>query len=426
MTEHSSIDPAPRKYAAAVTLVRRSSAGPAGAPASTSIAAIEAWLLDNAGVERDLLALFESLVWRLVGAGLPLDRASLHVGTLHPQLYGFAWNWNSQDRLCDEVKVAEAALRSDSYRRNPLFQVIEHGQEIDLDLRDAAAAARYPLMADLAAEGITAYLALPLGGGADYHNAATLATRRPEGFDAAEIAALKHLMKIFALHVERYIAWRIAGNVLEAYLGAEAGRQVLQGAIKRGSGRPIRAVIWMSDLRGFTDLSDRLGGADMITLLNSYFERMAGAVLQHGGEVLKFIGDGLLAAFPVTATRSERMAANAALAAAGDAMAAIERLNAEPIETLLGIAGWRPLQSGIALHLGEVFFGNIGAPERLDFTVIGPAVNVASRVEALSKSLGRSILITEQAAACIDRPLDRLGRHALRGVSGEIELFSPR
>lgn len=416
------LDPAPRQYPPFVALLRRAARGPAAAPQRTTANDIEAWLLREAIREDDMLPLYESLVWRLIAAGLPLDRSSVHVGTLHPQLIGFAWNWNRADGLCDEVKVPEAALKSDSYRRNPLYRVNEYGESVRCNLSDPTTIARFPLMEELAAQGITEYMALALGGGT-YHNAATVATRQAGGFSDSERASLERIFALFALHIERHIAQRIAGNVLDTYLGTAAGGKVLRGSIHRGAGEPIRAIIWVSDLRGFTDLADRLEGADMIALLNAYFERLAGAVLAHDGEVLKFIGDGLLAVFPFAAFADEAQAAAASLAAAQAAMAAVDRLNAEPPPELARIAGWQPLQSGIALHEGDVFFGNVGAEARLDFTVIGRAVNAASRVEALTKTLGRSILITEPVAHRLDRPLDPLGAHALRGLAAPVPLF---
>ena len=387
---------------------------------TASIEDVESWLLSDALGEEDVLPFFEQFCWRLVAAGLPLDRASLHVGTLHPQLYGFGWNWNRVDGICDEVRVAEAALANDSYRRNPLFQVIEHGEAFRGRTGDAAQ--RYPLMAELARQGYVDYAAIPLRAGGAYHNAATVATKRADGFSDAQFRDLTRMLRLAALHVERHIALRIAGNVLDTYLGAAAGGRVLRGSIKRGAGEPIRAILWASDLRGFTDLADRLDGPDMIALLNGYFECLAGAVLAHDGEVLKFIGDGLLGVFPYSAFADERAAAAAALAAAEGALQAIDRLNADP-QVFAHIAGWRPLRTGIALHDGEVFFGNVGAPERLDFTVIGRAVNAASRVEALSKSLGRAILVTEPVARLLDRPLEPLGQHELRGLAAPISIY---
>ena len=413
-------DPAPRTYPASVSLHRRADGGPAVARGTSSIADVESWLLTDALGEEDVLPFFEQLCWRLVAAGLPLDRASLHVGTLHPQLYGFGWNWNRVDGLCDEVRVAEAALANDSYRRNPLFHVIEKGEAFRG--RTSNAAQRFPLMAELARQGYVDYAAIPLRAGGAYHNAATVATKRDGGFSESQFKDLTGMLRLAALHVERHIALRIAGNVLDTYLGAAAGGRVLRGSIKRGAGEPIRAIVWASDLRGFTDLADRLDGPDMIALLNAYFECLAGAVLAHDGEVLKFIGDGLLAVFPYSAFADERAAAGAALAAAQGALQAIDRLNADP-QVLAHVAGWRPLRTGIALHDGEVFFGNVGAPERLDFTVIGRAVNAASRVEALSKSLGRSILVTEPVARLLDRPLEPLGEHELRGLAAPLSIY---
>lgn len=418
-------DPAPRRYSPGVTLLRRSDGGPALAAAATSLAETEAWLLADAISEDDLLALFESLVWRLVAAGLPLDRASLHVGTLHPQIYGFAWSWNRLDGFCDELRVPEAALASDSYRSNPLFKAVEGGEPFRGDLTDPATLAAFPLMAELAQQGFTDYVVTPLRAGGAYHNVVTAATQRRGGFPADVLSRLARIFALFALHVERHILLRLAANVLDTYLGVAAGRQVLHGSIKRGAGDRIRAIVWSSDMRGFTELTDRLDGADTIMLINAYFERLADAVMRHGGEVLKFMGDGLLAVFPFAAFDGERAAAAAALAAAEAALAAIDQLNDAPPAELQHVAGWRPLRSAIALHEGTVFFGNVGAPGRLDFTVIGPAVNTASRVEALSKTLGRSLLITAPVARLLDRPLDQLGDHELRGVGQPIPIFAP-
>lgn len=417
------LDPAPRSYPASVTLVRRASRSGETTPSATTAAQIEAWLLGEAVSESDLLSLFHALVERLVGAGLPLERVSLHVGTLHPQLFGFGWVWERKDGLCDEFQVAEAALRSDAYRLNPLFRVIEYGGQIRCKVGDTAAIERFPLVRELFDQGITDYLVEPIGGGA-YHNAASLSTKQSDGFSDAQVAALQRILALFAIHVERHIALRISVNVLDTYLGAAAGQKVLAGSIQRGTGEAIDAVIWISDLRNFTDLTDRLAGADMIGLLNAYFSVLAGAVIDHGGEVLKFIGDGLLAVFPLDRADDGAAAATAALAATQQALSGIAQLNRQPPAAIAGIAGWQPLRTGIALHQGEVFFGNVGAPARLDFTVIGRAVNAASRVEGLCKTLGRSTLITEPVARRLGKTLEYLGEHVLRGLARPMALYS--
>lgn len=419
------MNPAPRSYPPSVTLLRRADRGPSAACAATSIEEVEAWLLSDAIASADSLELIESTFWRLMAAGLGLDRASLHVGTLHPQLYGFAWVWNRDDGLCDEVKVAEAVLKSAAYRLNPLAQVIESGVPCRIDITDPEQRARYPLVEELAELGFTDYAVLPLRAGGAYHNAATVATRQPGGFSPEQMTSLERLLRVFALHVERHIMTRIAGNIVDTYLGPSAGGQVLSGTIRRGDGQSVRAVIWVSDLRGFTDLADRLTAPEMIVVLNAYFERMAGAVIQHGGDVLKFIGDGVLAMFPFDSFPSEADAATAALAAARTALATTAAMCETAPPALAAIGGWNPLRSGIALHEGEIFFGNVGAPLRLDFTVIGPAVNATSRIEALCKPLRRSILISGPVAARLTCPLVSVGVHSLRGVATPLELFTP-
>jgi len=263
-----------------------------------------------------------------------------------------------------------------------------------------------------------------MGAGDSYHNAATLATRSERGFIDAEMEAFSGILELFSLHTERHIVWRIAENVVETYLGTIPGQRVLSGAIQRGAGESIRAVIWMSDLRGFTNLVDCLPPEQVLAILNEYFERITEAIIANGGEILKFIGDGVLAMFPIGDNGDEASATAASLAAAKLAMRNVDQLNSHAPDNLDHIDGWQPLRSGIALHLGEIFFGNVGAPERLDFTVIGRAVNEVSRVETLSKELNRSILITEPVAQLLDLELENMGSHQLRGLSGKMTLYS--
>ena len=229
------IDPAPRKYPSSVTLLRRgtfdrSSIGP------QDVAEIERWLLDEAADETDLLELVLGFVWRLVAAGLPLDRASLHVGTLHPQFYGYAWNWNRDDGFVDEVQVSEAVLATDAYRKNPIFRVIEYGEFIRQRTDGPEAPEAGTLLSDLKKQGIIEYAAVPLRTGGIQHNASTIATKQAGGFTEGQFAALTRLLRLLALHVARHIAMQIARNVVDTYLGEAAGGEVLEGSIKRGSG----------------------------------------------------------------------------------------------------------------------------------------------------------------------------------------------
>ena len=413
------IDPAPRAYASSVTILRRETLDHQ-ALAPKTLAQVEDWLLCEAVNETDLLALFQAFVVRLTAAGLPVHRANLHVGTLHPQLFGYAWAWNVDDGLCDEVKVGEAALATDGYRKNPLSGVIEQGVEFRARIEDRAAPQSSPLLRELADMGFSEYAAFPLNAGGTYHNAATVATRQAGGFLAAELDAIRRFLKFLALHVERHIAILISQNIARTYLGDDAGRQVLDGSIKRGSGEAIDAIIWASDLRDFTALSKQLSDRDLTALLNNYFDVLAGSVLECGGDVLKFIGDGLLAVFPFASFKDSAATTEAAIRAAEIALGRLKNESAAPAGAAL-----RPsFRTGIALHRGEAFFGNVGTPGRLDFTVIGSAVNVATRVEGLCKPTGRDLLLTEPVAALTDRKLDNLGSYELRGLDRAVAVFA--
>lgn len=418
------LDAAPRQYPDLVTLIRRADAGPRVVPEAATLQEIRAWLLHDALREEDFLLLLQEFFWRLVSVGLPIDRATVHVGTLHPQLLGFYWFWKRSDGLIDELQVEIAGFETVRYQRSPLAAVIERGQPFRASTNDPELVGRYPLLGDLASEGIHDYCVFPLSTGKAYHNAITLATCRSSGFGEGELRDMKGLLEIFALHVERQIMHSIAENVLDTYLGHAARRKVLSGAIRRGTGEPMTAIVWMSDLRGFSGLSDRLPGADVLALLNAYFERLTSAVMANGGEILKFIGDGLLAVFPLDRGNCERSAAGHALAAARQALRGVDALNRELQPDLEHIPGWRPLKTGIALHYGEVFFGNIGGPGRLDFTVLGRIVNEVSRVENLTKELDRPILLTEAVARLLDTELELMGNHELRGLSRRIVIFS--
>ncbi|MBA5779351.1 adenylate/guanylate cyclase domain-containing protein [Stappia sp. F7233] len=420
------LDPAPRDYPRGVVLLRRSARGRTCAPDWLSIAEFEEWLLTKAVQCDDLLELFEDFVWRLVACGLPVDRSTIHIGTLHPLLMGFAYNWNVIDGLADEMKVDDSSRQTGAFLENTLYRVIELGERLRIDISDPEQAKRFPITRDLASQGFTDYVAVPLVTGGAYHNAATLATRQSGGLRDDQVVLLRRLFQIFALHLERQIALKVAANSLETYLGGAAAGKVLGGTIRRGSGEPIRAILWVSDLRGFTDLSDHVPAAAVTEILNAYFEQMAGAVIACGGEVLKFIGDGLLAVFPFEDEDEARQSAQNAVAAARMALAGITMLNEEKPGPLDKIDGWHPLRTGIALHEGEAFFGNVGSPDRLDFTVIGQAVNLASRTESLTKELGHAVLLTEPVAMRLDETLRDFGAHRMRGLSAPVRIFGLR
>jgi adenylate cyclase len=384
----------------------------------------EDWLMSGEASRGGLAELLDGLMTRLVAEGMPFDRATVHLGTLHPQVLGFTATWNPQRGTCDELQVNVHVRETSDFLLSPLRPVIDERIAVRLDPADPEAAARFPIMETLASEGFTDYWAFPIPHARSFHSAMTVATRAKGGFKAAALAKFRKIIPALALNLDIVALSRIAENVLAAYVGERSGKRVLEGAIRRGSGETIDAVVWISDMRGFTALSDRLSGPDMVHLLNAYFERLAGAVRDHGGEVLKFIGDGMLAIFPVTEATPAAQAAKAALEAARAALRSIEALNREETGVRASTSEWQPLDLGIALHRGPVFYGNIGAHHRLDFTVTGPVVNLAARIEPLAKTTGRRLLLTTAVADLLDEPVDALGRFDFHGLAEPIAVFA--
>jgi adenylate cyclase len=278
----------------------------------------------------------------------------------------------------------------------------------------------FPILHDLKAAGATDYFALPIKSSFGTNHVVTYVTDRIGGFITQEISDLTHVSQRLPLLVDPYLQRRIATNILNAYLGPKTGPKVLAGQIRRGTGEEITAVLWSSDLRGFTKRSDRLAGDQVIAILNTLFDAQAKAIASHGGEILKFIGDGLLAIFPIENARMAATAADNALAAAMEAVEAVRGLVSDP-----SLLGEPPLEIVIALHIGTAIYGNIGAADRLDFTVIGPAVNLVSRIEAVAKRLDQPIVVSDDFARAYGKSLHSLGRHELRGLATFHDLFAP-
>jgi adenylate cyclase len=274
------------------------------------------------------------------------------------------------------------------------------------------------VLKEYVADGCTDYVMMHLPFSDEGRHAIAFATDRPGGFTEAELrfvdAMLPHMARQSELLTLRYLTT----TLLDIYVGRNAGERVLTGQIRRGSGETIRAVIWLSDLRGFTSLSDRLPRDALLALLNGYFDCVGGAIEAAGGEILKFICDAVLAIFPLGARYDLAATARAALAAAEKARAGLAELRKLP--------GGEALDFGMALHVGDVMYGNIGTAQRLDFTVIGPAVNMTARLESLAASLGEPILVSAEIASAIGAAsLVSVGRHPLKGMAAPVEAFRP-
>ena len=376
------------------------------------------WLTNGTRDERFIDNIFAEMCIRLQRAGIPLKRATLHILIHHPQWLGARILWEDGMREAELARVDYDVRERSEYIGSPANEIHDGATEVRENLeRDPALGRKHAVYDEMRAKGLTEYIAWPLYHTLGKRHIVTFATDRRGGFEDAHIVALSKLLPALALVSEIRIKNRLARTLLETYVGSHAGDLILAGATRRGSGTTVRAAIMICDLRDFTKISDNWPRDDVIDLLNGYFDAMSEPIARHGGEILKFIGDGLLAIFPL----SEPKACANLLRAVTEARQAMAALNEKNKET-----GGIPLNYGIGVHVGDVMYGNIGSRTRLDFTVIGPAVNMASRLEALTKQLGKTVILSRQFADMVggDFELERVGEHLVRGFNDPIELFA--
>jgi adenylate cyclase len=385
----------------------------------------------------DAAALFDRFCQRLVNAGVPLWRGFAGMRTLHPQWAGYSYTWRRDLNTIEPAQFERGDEYEQTVSNSPFGYLIQQveiaGKEGDpwqyLRRRLAGPEAKldFPILEDLAAAGASDYLAAIVRFGASAsgdpsHGTGigySFATDRTGGFSDENLALLRAVLPAVSLAIMTHAGHRIASGLLEAYLGGDAGGRVHAGAVERGSVESLRAVVWYADIRGFTAIAETTPGLVVIELINAIFETLTASLRSRGGQVLKFLGDGMLAIFPfVDATRDETC--SRAMDAAAEAMKGLDRLSAARRESGKPIAA-----VDLALHLGEVLYGNVGAVDRLDFTVIGPAVNEVARIETLCEPLGRRVLLSAELArvAGDSRRLEPLGTHSLRGVRDPREIY---
>jgi adenylate cyclase len=381
------------------------------------VASVVDWLVDGARSARRPQDVLAELCDRLLACGVPLYRVAVFVTTLHPDVMGQRFLW----RQGEDVAISEAPcamLETETYHRSPVRIVFATGQPIRLRIEQPDCPQHYGIVEELRAEGVSDYLIQPLPFTTGQVRAISWTTTRPGGFADSELAALEAVCRPLARLVEIYALRRTATNLLDTYVGRHAGERILRGRIRRGDIERIEAVIMLTDLRDFTTLSEQLPADQVVGLLNSYFDCVVPPIEAHGAEVLKFIGDGLLAIF--AATGDVGAACREALAVTEEARAGIAAANARRER-----AGEPVLRHAVALHVGSVLYGNIGSAKRLDFTTIGPAVNLTARLETLARDLGRDLLVSARFAAHSPEALVSLGTFELRGISGPQEVFAP-
>ncbi len=377
------------------------------------------WLFRESRTILDGKRFVEQLGQQLMNSGAPVWRLRLGCRIIHPQFGGQSFTWSGEMEQALEFQPKHGFLENDVYIGSPFQYVVETGKSFRRRTHELDEGKDHQLLFDLAAEGATDYLAVPMrmsdGNTANF----VLASKSDRGFNDDDITLMEKLALYVAPVFEILIIRRLAQTILNTYVGPRTGERVMSGQIKRGDGELIHSAIWFSDLRDFTPLTESLEPQALLDLLNTYFEAVSAAVTARGGEVLRFIGDAMLIVFPVGETASPKQSCEAALDAAEDAFGALAALNMRRTR-----AGEPSIRFGVGLHLGEVIYGNVGAPDRLDFTVMGPAVNRTARLESLTKDLGTPLLMSSDFAALVSTGTRSLGYHSMKGVAEKQEIFA--
>jgi len=376
----------------------------------------------------DIPALISEVVECLGSLGMQLYRVHIGRPILHPLYAVGAYTWYP-DSGVEVDTYARGLEEKESFRQSPIRPIFESGAlEGRYKIRAGSASDRFPVFVRAAAEGGSDYF-LQLTGYEDRTTSPvgqegillSWISAAPDGFSDAEIDLLQRLRKPLCVELKSLTQKSLVEDILRAYLGGYSADRVYAGQIQRGDGDIIDAVILFCDLRGSSKLAEHYDLNGFLGVLNDYYEVTAGAVIEGGGEVLRYIGDASLAIFPIERYANEREACQAALDVALNSVVRGERVNVERIDH-----GEPPIEFGIGLHCGTVMYGNIGTPDRIEFTVIGKAANEAARIEAQCKELNETILVSDTFAEYLDRPWRTHGTFELRNIGRPIEILSPR
>lgn len=393
------------------------------------VSQITDWLIDQSLGSPSIVELFEGVCTRLYAIGVPVSRGMLMWSTLHPlfQAENVVWVPNQRAEL---RQFPHQDISTEQWQRSPMLHMIEARVGVlRRRLTGPGALLDFAILQDLANEGYTDYLALAteLFPTSVYSNESrrgmfvTWASTRPGGFVDEDLTALQRIQKRLAIACKTVIQSQISRNIAEAYLGRQTGKRVLAGSIRLGDGEQTRALVWFSDLRSSTRLAETMPSGDFLELLNVYFECSARPAIAAGGEVLAFVGDAVLAIFPVDDDRQLPELNRRVTEAVTRSLVVSDKVNSERIA-----AGQEPIRYGIGLNLGELMYGNIGVPERLAFSAIGPTVIEVARIEKLTKTVGERVLATREVAAISPDMWRSAGMHPLEGLGEPQELFSFR
>ena len=390
---------------------------------TTLIDKVADWLMNQALEDSELEAVVRGCADRVSAAGVPLARANFSFSVLHPlyRAMGFTWLRGQGLEVEGYRHVPEGA--TDRFLKSPYYYMANNNLDYMRQRLDGGGALGYPLLEDLRNSGMTDYLAFSTSfrKGSGQGMMGSWATDQMDGFSESDIAALLRIQSRLAVAARMAVQGNLAKNTLATYLGADAGRRVLDGNIKRGDGETIKAAIVIGDMRNSTTLAEELGRQAYIESLNAFFDSVASAFADAGGEILSFMGDGFLAIFPSGDDPAERkVACEQAFAAA---LAASERMSV--VNAQRKLEGLAEIGYGLGLHIGSVMFGNVGLEDRLSFSVFGAAVNEASRLESLTKTLHVPMLASAEFRSRLSSKWRNLGEHAMRGVSHPVTVYTP-
>jgi adenylate cyclase len=388
---------------------------------ATTTRDIAGWLMDGARSASQADQVLAQLCDMQVASGVPLWRVGVFVRTLHPDVFGRSFVWRPDSGVTTGIASFDI-VDSGQYRTSPMMKIFETGTPVRHRVMYGEGVEASPFLREMRDEGVTDYVGFPLLFTDGSRHAATWSTRQAGGFSDAQIAAIAEIVPPLARVAEIRALRRLATNLLDTYVGSRAGERILGGQIRRGSADAVNAVIWLSDMRGFTALSDRVPSKSVVSVLNRYFDCQVPPIAKYGGEVLKFMGDGLLAIFPIAEDAGERGRICADVLAAARQM----RNNVDELNRSQGPWSTDRVRFAIALHIGEVLYGNIGGGSRLDFTCIGPAVNLAARIEKIAGKLSRTILASGEFAQHAADEWDHIGAFSLSGFSAKYDVHGLR
>lgn len=383
------------------------------------LAPVVDWMFSPAAKTLEPDILVQGCVAKLQEVGAPINRLRYSVWSIHPQLAVFSFIWSKKTGAVKTVEFPHGVRETNAYIGSPVEDIIKTQKPHRYRLSDLDLTKEHPILTELYEQGTTDYLGIPLLSASGEVHIVFISTDEKQGFSDQDITKLIRFTDFLQPKMEVLSMHRLSVELLNTYLGKRTSHKVLEGQIKRGDGELIEAALWYSDLRDFTPLTESLPADELLDILNTYFEFVFDAVDAQGGEVLSFIGDAMLIVFPKETAGTMAKACNAALNAAETAFTSLAAFNKKRLEQ-----GKPEIRFGVGLHEGTVIYGNVGAPSRLDFTVMGPAVNRTARLEGLTKQTGSPLLMTKDFVGLVDRQTTSRGFHTMKGIAEPQEVFT--